>query len=180
MITTIKLCEQCPTPVSCLEAGCSKKHINSTISNHAYTGENEKPTLKAGSQAKDTNPKGIRSRHKVAPHLVPEIAVIELAEAFRDGALKYGPFNWRKDPVAATVYLDAAERHMMLYRAGQDTASDSGLSHLTHAMSNFAILLDAALNGTLIDDRNPSPGLAERLEEKLEEYKDKAETRHGS
>lgn len=122
-------------------------------------------------QAKETNPKDLAGAPKVSTTLVPEIAVIELAQAFRDGARKYSPYNWRHAPVKTTVYLDAMERHLMLYRAGQDKASDSMLSHLTHIMSGCAILLDAELNGTRIDDRHklPDPG---KLEKVLELYRE--------
>jgi hypothetical protein len=105
-------------------------------------------------KAKDTNPKSAAARAKVSLSLVPSVAIFEMAQAFRDGAAKYGPYNWRKDPVSASVYLDAAFRHIELYRAGQDIASDSGIKHIVHAMSCFAILLDAQLVGTLIDDRD--------------------------
>jgi hypothetical protein len=116
-------------------------------------------------KAKDTNPKSGASRAKVSLSLVPSVAILEMAQAFRDGASKYGPFNWRKDPVSASVYLDAAFRHMELYRAGQDIASDSGIKHIVHSMSCFAILLDAELVGSLIDDRDKmeDPSLIENF-----------------
>ena len=120
--------------------------------------------------AKEVNPKDLAGAPKVSTTLVPEIAVIELAQAFRDGASKYSAFNWRESPVKTTVYLDAMERHLMLYRAGQDRASDSGLSHLTHIMSGCAILLDAMLNETLIDDRHKLPN-PKKLELMLELYR---------
>jgi hypothetical protein len=118
------------------------------------TGLGPKPPKPTKSQPKDTNPKSAAARSKVSLSLVPSIAILELAQAFRDGAAKYGPYNWREDPVSSSVYLDAAFRHMELYRAGQDIASDSGIKHIVHAMSCFAILLDAKLVGTLIDDRD--------------------------
>jgi hypothetical protein len=122
------------------------------------------------SAAKATNPKDLAAVAKVSTSLVPEIALIELAQAFRDGARKYTPFNWRRAPVKTTVYLDAMERHLLLYRSGQDRASDSRLSHLTHIMSGCAILLDAELNGTLIDDRHKLPDPS-KLERVLELYR---------
>lgn len=116
------------------------------------------------------NPKGVAARNKVSSSLVPEIALVELAQAFRNGALKYGPFNWRKEEIATSVYLDAIERHMLLYRAGQDNASDSGLSHLTHIMSSCALLIDAELQGSLIDDREKWAD-ASLLENVIERYR---------
>lgn len=116
-------------------------------------------------KAKDTNPKSAAARAKASLSLVPSVAIFELAQAFRDGAAKYGPYNWRKDPVSASVYLDAAFRHIELYRVGQERATDSGIKHIVHAMSCFAILLDAELCGTLIDDRDKldDPALLEEF-----------------
>ena len=116
-------------------------------------------------KAKDTNPKSAAARAKASLSLVPSVAIFEMAQAFRDGAAKYGPYNWRKDPVSASVYLDAAFRHIELYRVGQEVATDSGIKHLVHAMSCFAILLDAELCGTLIDDRDKmdDPALLEEF-----------------
>ena len=99
------------------------------------------------------NPKGVAAKHKVCASLVPEIATIEMAQVFRLGATKYGPMNWRSEPVATSVYLDAIERHLLRYRAGEDIDPESGLSHLTHIMAGCAIVLDAELQETLIDDR---------------------------
>jgi len=126
----------------------------------------------AAYKAKATNLKDIAARHKVSLSLVPEVALIELAQAFRDGATKYTPFNWRHSPVNLSVYMDAMHRHLQLYNAGQDKASDSGLHHLTHVMSGCAIVLDALLNDTLIDDRHPMNN-PDALEYLLEEYRKK-------
>lgn len=68
--------------------------------------------------------------------------------------------------------MDAMHRHLQLYNAGQDKASDSGLHHLTHVMSGCAIVLDALLNDTLIDDRHPMNN-PDALEYLLEEYRKK-------
>lgn len=164
-------CGDCRTPSTC-------KQLKICPVNVATPDEEETELVWRGNQivetrsgdAKETNPKDATGAPKVSTSLVPEIALIELAQAFRDGAAKYTPFNWRRAPVKATVYVDAMERHLMLYRAGQDEASDSRLSHLTHIMSGCAILLDAALNDTLIDDRHKLPDPS-RLEDVLERYK---------
>lgn len=129
-------------------------------------------------EAKDVNPKDAAAVSKVSTCLVPDVVLVELGQAFRDGAIKYGPHNWREQPVKTTVYLDAIMRHLMLFRAGQDEASDSGVKHITSVMSGCAILLDAALNGTLIDDRlkmeDPTA-----LEDLLEMYKSQNEGHNG-
>jgi len=110
----------------------------------------------------DENPKDAIGRLKPNLHLVPSGALIPLARVMELGAAKYGPFNWRDSPVKASVYVSAMIRHILQFMDGADVDSESGQSHLAHAMACAAIALDAMSVGKLIDDR-PSPGAAERL-----------------
>jgi len=45
---------------------------------------------------KSTNPKDRIGIKKPPIHLVPPVAIIHEAMAFKDGADKYGPYNWRR------------------------------------------------------------------------------------
>lgn len=101
----------------------------------------------------DTNPKTRYGITKPAMSNVPPGALIHVMRGFADGAVKYGPMNWREHPVSASVYYDAAMRHLMAWFDGEDEAEDSGVHHLGHAMSCLAILLDAMECGTLNDNR---------------------------
>ncbi len=83
----------------------------------------------------------------------PLSALAATAVAFKDGAQKYGPYNWRENPVLATVYISAALRHMCAMAEGEDYAEDSGALHAAHAIACLAILVDAAAHGVLADDR---------------------------
>ena len=85
-----------------------------------------------------------------------------MALGFADGAVKYGPFNWREKSVAASVYLAAVKRHIEAWQDGEEVALDSGLPHLGHALACLAILVDAQSVGNLVDDR-PKPGAAPGL-----------------
>ncbi len=76
-----------------------------------------------------------------------------LAEAHADGARKYGPLNWRDAAIPLTVYIDAAIRHLLALKEGEDCSSDSGLRHAAHVMAGMSIVLDAAACGKLVDDR---------------------------
>jgi hypothetical protein len=114
------------------------------------------------------NPKDVAGRNKVPLSLVPAVALAHEAEAFRygayeapraDGGRGYGPYNWRQTPVRASVYVDAALRHLLDYFDGENRAPDSRAHHLGHARACLAIVLDALEQGTLVDDR-PTPGTA--------------------
>lgn len=168
-------CDRCTTPSLCKKlGGCATIHgPEGSITGVRNPVPDEDECLMDGTEyTKDVNPKDARGAPKVSVSIVPEIAEVELSQAFRDGNRKYGPFNWRGSSVRTSVYLDAISRHFKLYKMGQDKADDSGLGHLTHIMSNCVILLDAELNGTLVDDRHKvSPEVIQRFEEILEMYR---------
>lgn len=110
----------------------------------------------------DDNPKSRIGIKKVQLHLVPPAATIHEALAMADGAAKYGPYNWRENKVAASVYISAAQRHLAAYLDGERVAGDSGVHHLGHARACLGIILDAEETGNLVDDR-PCPGAAAEM-----------------
>lgn len=76
-----------------------------------------------------------------------------MAMALGNGAQKYGPYNWRVEPVQGRIYLEAAERHLNLLLDGEDFDRDTGIHHGAFVLSTIAIYLDAMVHGTLIDNR---------------------------
>lgn len=118
-------------------------------------------------QVRDSNPKTGAARNKPPLWLVPPVLEIATSFAFADGAKKYGPYNWRETGVSATVYIEAAKRHLSRFLDGSNHADDSGVHELAHASACIAILLDAMSINKLIDDR-PSPGASNSLIEKRE------------
>lgn len=116
---------------------------------------------------KDTNPKDAIGSAKLSQGLVPSTAPAYLATAFTEGALKYGSYNWRVAGVRASIYKDAADRHIAKWWNGEDHDPKTRVHHLANAMACFAIILDADVVGKLTDDRPPRAdiaGLIERLE----------------
>lgn len=112
------------------------------------------------------NPKDLLGIKKPDLSLVPAAATIYTAQAFADGAAKYGPYNWRENPVKARVYVAAALRHINQYLDGENVDPLSGVPHIGHALACFAILADATETGNLIDDRpvtGPAGDLLRRL-----------------
>lgn len=90
-----------------------------------------------------------------------------------DGAVKYGPYNWRQNKVICSIYIDAAMRHLQQFMDGEECASDSKKPHLGHALACLGIIVDAKETGNLVDDR-PTAGAASRLIAGLETAKKKA------
>jgi hypothetical protein len=102
---------------------------------------------------KDGNPKTTLGQHKPGTFKTPPIPLYLYSLAHLQGALKYGHYNWRDDPISISTYADAAKRHIDLFVEGQKNASDTGIHNLAHAMTCLSILIDAEFHGCLIDDR---------------------------
>lgn len=116
-----------------------------------------------------TNPKDALGYSKPPIHLVPPVLELFASLAFKDGAVKYGPFNWRDKKVKWTVYYGAAKRHLASAFDGEDIDPISGVPHLAHAVACIAILLDAESTDCIIDDR-PIKGASAKV---INEYTEK-------
>lgn len=100
------------------------------------------------------NIKTLAGLNKPKTSTVPPIAFFALGIAMKDGADKYGRFNWRTTEVTASVFYDAMMRHLLYWYYGEDHAKDSKVHHLAHLMAGAAIILDAEQKGVFIDDRD--------------------------
>ncbi len=119
----------------------------------------------------DDNPKTRFGMAKPGLSVVPPSALLHLIGAMKNGADKYGAFNWRESSVSSTVYFDAAIRHLLSWLDGEDIAEDSGVHHLGHVMACCSIILDAAAQGKLNDNRPTAgrfPGLCVAMTKPLE------------
>lgn len=113
----------------------------------------------------DSNPKSALGIKKPPLHLVSPLAILAESMAMAEGGMKYGPYNYRVDAVAATVYIAAALRHIFEWSQGSDKTKDSKLHPLGHARACLGILIDAEANGSMIDDRFKSEAYAKLVEE---------------
>ena len=104
---------------------------------------------------KATNPKDAVGIRKVPMSCVSAPVVMEMALGMMEGARKYGRHNYRVAGVRASVYYDAAMRHLMAWWEGQDIDPVSGISHISKAMSALHVLRDAMMNDMWTDDRPP-------------------------
>lgn len=111
----------------------------------------------------DNNPKTAVGAKKLPLENVPPSAMHALAEAFADGAKKYGSYNWRTRTVSSSVYYGAALRHLQAWWDGEEVAEDTLINHLHHAMACLSILIDANSIGKLNDNRPPK-GAASKMQ----------------
>lgn len=113
-----------------------------------------------------TNPKDLLGMKKVSISKLPPVGIVHGAHGMMNGAVKYGPYNWRGNKVIASIYYDAIMRHAMAFFDGEDIAADSGVTHLGHIIACASILLDAEATGNLVDDR-PKGGKTAQVLDKL-------------
>lgn len=112
------------------------------------------------------NPKHIQAmKDGKAPleYLVSTMDELDAA-VHKHGADKYGVFNWRIDKITAKTYVGAMRRHLNAWAQGQDLDPESGKPHLTHLRACCAVVLDAVMHDTLIDNRLEAESKSVKLE----------------
>lgn len=77
---------------------------------------------------------------KLKYDLIPPSATKALARVLTFGAAKYEKDNWRKGSIDR--YVSALYRHLAEWRDGEPNDSESGYSHLDHAICNIAFLIE--------------------------------------
>ena len=102
------------------------------------------------------NPKDAIAFNRVPFSTIPAPFIAEIGVGMLEGALKYGRHNYRAAGVLASVYYDAAFRHLMKYWEGEWLDADSGLPHVVKAACCLAIIHDCTLRGNITDDRPPT------------------------
>ena len=107
---------------------------------------------------KQSNPKDLIGSDKLPLHLWPTTATAMGCIGMLNGMLKYGRTNFRVAGVRATIYIDAALRHLGAWLEGEECDPDDGVPHLAAALSCIAIVVDALAAGKLNDDRMVAGG----------------------
>jgi hypothetical protein len=129
---------------------------------------------------KPSNPKDSIGIRKVPMSVVPANVLAEVAAALMEGASKYGRHNYREVGVRASVYYDAAMRHLMAWWEGEDLDPDTAntISHITKTISALVVLRDSMMQENWTDDRPPKsvpfyPRLNAACSDILDKYSDK-------
>jgi hypothetical protein len=115
-----------------------------------------KGSIDAAASIKESNPKDSIGIRKAPMSCVPATVLLEMGVAMQEGAHKYRRHNYRAIGVRASVYYDAAMRHLFSWWEGEDIDPGSGLSHVTKALTSLTVLRDAMIQGKFHDDRPPA------------------------
>jgi hypothetical protein len=106
-------------------------------------------------KTKETNPKDAIGCKKPPLSTLPMPVLFEIGAAMLEGACKYRRHNYRISGVRASIYFDAAMRHLAQWWEGEDLDPDSGVNHITKAIASLVVLRDAMMNDKMFDDRPP-------------------------
>jgi hypothetical protein len=107
---------------------------------------------------KPSNPKDAIGSDKLPLHLWPATATAMGCIGFLNGMLKYGRANFRAIGIRASIYIDAAKRHLDAWFEGEECDPDDGVPHLAAALACIGIVVDAIAADKLNDDRNVRGG----------------------
>lgn len=102
------------------------------------------------------DPKQSQAVKKMNFESIPISLLLHAQPGNQNGADKYGIWNWLKLPdgsMSMNTYLNALQRHLLLFRAGQDYTSDTNIHNLDSMISGLAVVRDAMLFGKVNDDR---------------------------
>jgi len=78
-------------------------------------------------------------------HLLPPKAINEVAKVLTFGAQKYDEENWRKLDNLQSRYSSGALRHIFAHIDSETLDTESGLSHLAHAICCLLFKLEIEL-----------------------------------
>lgn len=102
-----------------------------------------------------SNPKDAIGVRKAPMSTIPANVLAEMGAAMLEGTAKYGRHNYREVGVRASIYYDAVLRHIFAWWEGEDIDPDSGMSHITKAMTALVVLRDSMTRNNWTDDRPP-------------------------
>lgn len=104
-------------------------------------------------EVEQANPKDLAGRSKPSMGFIPVGAMESVARVMELGARKYGPYNWREQPIKKMTYAHAALRHLFAWIGGEDNDPESLQPHLAHVAACMLIVIDAMRSNACIEDR---------------------------
>lgn len=128
----------------------------------------EKWSMKKTLTNKPVDPKQSCGAKKMTFDSITATLNLIVSAAAQSGADKYGPWNWLQledETMSVMTYVNAVQRHLTLFKAGQDYTSDTGIHNLDSIICGLSVVRDAMLFGKVKDDRTKmSPEQIEILE----------------
>lgn len=109
---------------------------------------------------KESNPKDSIGYTKPPLHCVPSHVLFEVGMGMFEGGWKYREANYRVIGVRASIYFDAAMRHLIAWWEGEDIDPASQIHHISKVISCLMVLRDCQMqseNGSGVDYKDDRP-----------------------
>lgn len=92
--------------------------------------------------------KGLKDdENKIMLDLIYPYWIEEIGKVLTYGAKKYKPNSWQNTQDGINKHYAAALRHILAFRKGEVFDKESGLNHLSHAISNLFFVMDHEKEG---------------------------------
>lgn len=105
---------------------------------------------------KHVDPKQSQAIKKMTFDSIATTLMLIVSDAAKSGSDKYGIKNWlnlEDGTMSLMTYLNAVQRHWILFNAGQDRTSDTNIHNLDAIICGLSVVRDAMLFGKVNDDR---------------------------
>jgi hypothetical protein len=102
------------------------------------------------------DPKQACAQKKMTFDAISATLQLIVSAAAQSGADKYGTWNWldlKDGTMSVMTYVNAVQRHLTLFKAGQDYTSDTGIHNLDSIICGLSVVRDAMIFGKVKDDR---------------------------
>ena len=93
-----------------------------------------------------------KDKDKLRYDLIPPSTLKALATILTFGSVKYEDNNWRKS-MAWSRCFGALMRHLWAWWGGENLDTETGKSHLWHALCNISFLIEYETTHPEMDDR---------------------------
>lgn len=131
--------EPCAT---CVYIGPTGDNFTNYVPMNFLDKVDNRPWNKVVTDLSDAPKKGVKyDDEKPRWELLPFRAAKEVVEVLTAGSKKYADDNWKIVPGARKRYISAAFRHLTDWAAGEKKDSETGKSHLAHAICCLLFLL---------------------------------------
>lgn len=159
--------------------------LHDPMAKHPLLGDHSTDCVKP-KEFKDSNPKDSVGCTKPPLHCIPAHVLFEIGMGMFEGGWKYREANYRVIGVRASIYYDAAMRHLTAWWEGEDIDPASQIHHISKVMSCLAVLRDCQMqteNGAPIDykdDRPPKSAVPmSKLEDQFKAMLERLQRDHG-
>lgn len=112
--------------------------------------KNDNASFQVIGSSNDTGKKNDAEKNRL--DLISPIAIEELGKVLTFGANKYSSRNWEKG-INWTRIIGAILRHTIAYMRGEDKDPETGLSHMSHVLTEAMFLIHFERTRKEFDDR---------------------------